>query len=31
MKAKIIIALFLLLVGVGDRAEHHMVCASAVA
>jgi hypothetical protein len=30
MKAKIIIALFLLLIGMGDLAEHHMVCAAAV-
>ncbi|WP_299143526.1 hypothetical protein [uncultured Dialister sp.] len=29
MKAKIIIVLFLLLVGLGDWAEHHMVCAAA--
>ena len=28
MKERIIIALFLLLVGMGDWAEHHMVCAS---
>lgn len=28
MKAKIIIALFLLLVGMGDWAEHQMVCAA---
>jgi|GEM_PF-1833590 len=28
MKAKIIIALFLLLVGLGDLNEHHLVCAS---
>lgn len=28
MKAKIIIVLFLLLVGMGDWAEHQMVCAA---
>lgn len=28
MKAKIIIALFLLLVGMGDWAEYQMVCAA---
>lgn len=30
MKAKITISLFLLLIGMGDLAEHRMVCAAAV-